>query len=110
MSDTNTTIPSIRKLAKACGKSPTAVAGWVKHDEWQWASRGPWQAADVPAMKAWSRDVLAEDRANLDGDEAACPFYARYAPCPAPHPPRASRPADRRPRQAARHPVHGVRA
>lgn len=59
-------IPSIRALARAIGRSHTAVAKWARHPEWPWSQRGPWPASLVPKIKAWAVDTLKEDHAAAE--------------------------------------------
>lgn len=69
-------IQSIRQLAKAVGKSPTAVAGWLKDDRWTFDTAPPWRREDVPAMRQWARETLKPDPAAEynNSDE----FYDRW--------------------------------
>jgi hypothetical protein len=62
MSDLSEKIVSVRGLARAVGRSHTAVAGWLRHPEWAFAPAPPWDFADVPRMREWARDTLREDR------------------------------------------------
>lgn len=61
------TIPSIRALARAIGVGPTTVTEYLRDARWPFARRGPWRAGQVPAMRAWRRDTLADNPAERAG-------------------------------------------
>src|SRR5690349_4917526 len=52
-------INSVRELARHLGRTHKAVGRWLRDDRWPFSRRGPWSAADVPAMKAWAAQELA---------------------------------------------------
>jgi hypothetical protein len=55
-----TSAKSVRELAKAVGRSHTAVAKWVNDDRWPFG-KSPW---DVAAVKAWAAETLAPNPAD----------------------------------------------
>lgn len=58
---------SIRALAKAVDRSHTAVAGWVKRDDWTLGVKPPW---DVAKVKAWMTRLEAEPGSEDGGTPA----------------------------------------
>ena len=67
---------SRRALAKAIGKSESAVRKWLANPEWPFGQSPPWNIAKV---KAWAKRSLAPNPAETDADVAPAPSAAGVA-------------------------------
>jgi hypothetical protein len=54
-------------LARAIGRSRSAIRKWIADPRWLWPRVPPWLRSDVPAMQAWATANLQEDRAAGHG-------------------------------------------
>lgn len=78
MSEIDTQIKSIRGLARALGKSPSTIHGWLHHDDLPkgFPRSAPWHAGDVEVLREWAEKTLQEDRAEHRAKPLAIPKLA----------------------------------
>jgi phage terminase Nu1 subunit (DNA packaging protein) len=56
------TLGTLHELAGALGIPTSTVGRWVRHDDWKWARRGPWDSRIVREVLAWAEERLQRGR------------------------------------------------